>query len=220
MNTAMLPRALALGAGLSAAVGAQAEVVTYTADFGPARTNWTEVMTLPKWDGSLGTLQGVTLTLGGSVAGSARFESTDAGPATIDMTLSAELAMKRPDNTSLVVALPLVNTTDNVTAFDGTIDFGGDSGRTHDNLSASDTQSLTVLPADADFALFLGAGNLSLDIKATGASVGSGSGNLIVQFLTDASAHAEIEYRYIPVPTPGAFGLAAAAGLFVSRRRR
>ena len=106
-----------------------------------------------------------------------------------------------PDLSTLVVTLPVATTTDNVTAFDGTIDFGGTSGRTHPGLSANSANGRCSSTA-ADMALFTGAGNIVLPCAGTCASHGSGAGNLILQFQTLASASAQVTYYYSQCITP------------------
>lgn len=169
--------------------------ITYSASVSLSPTNWSTTMSFPKYDLDPACLQSICFELNGHVEGSAKFESMDAGPATVAMSLQSTITLKRPDNTTLVVVIPLANTSDNVTAFDNVIDFGGTSGKTYSGLSgnATDTKCTT---APADLALFSGTGNIALPITAAGTSYGSGAGNLILQFATSASAGATVTYTY------------------------
>lgn len=193
-------------------------------DFIPAQTtNWNEMANLQKFDTNLGTLVAIKLTLLGSVAGEARFESLDAAPTTVTTNLSATLTLFRPDMTTLVVALPAASTMDMVTAFDGMSDFGGTSGRTYTDLQAVDSNMATLGPpvSMSDEALFAapGGGMLNLPVTAIGTSNASGAGNLLVQFNTMAGARATIEYTY-KVPEPATLALLLIGGPVLFRRRR
>jgi len=205
------------------ATGATAATVSYGPyAIGLSTTNWANSIGLQMFDPSLGTLNSISFTLNGHVEGNAKFESMDASPATVGMDLSAMLTLQRPDLSTLVVTIPLASTTDNVTAFDGTIDFGGTSGKTYNNLNANDSDSATTSTA-ADKALFTGLGFINLPVKAQGASTGYGAGNLLLQFQTLASASASVTYDYTPIPEPSSL-LALMSGLglvgFAVRRRR
>lgn len=120
-----------------------------------------------------------------------------------------------------MISLPIASTSDNVTAFDGTIDFGGTSGKSYTGLSNSDSET----GSSVDYATFTGSGNVSLPIKAQGTSTGSGAGNLLLQFATNAAASASVTYTYSAVPEPAslmslAIGLVSLAGYRLGRRRR
>lgn len=186
-------------------------------------TNWISSVTVPKFDGALGTLTKITFKLDGYVEGSAKFESLDAAPATVTMALSAEVTLQRPDLSSLVVSLPVANTLDNVSAFDGFIDFGGSSGKTYPALSAGDLQSSMLFApfSPVDAANFIGGplDTVTLPAKARGTSTGSGAGNLLLQFATSASAGVMVTYEYNPIPEPTTLALFALAGLALVRRR-
>jgi len=56
--------------------------------------------------------------------------------------------------------------------------------------------------------------------RLRGISSGSGAGNLILQFFTDASLSWVVEYDYNEIPAPGAVALFGLAGIGAARRRR
>lgn len=183
-------------------------------------TNWSDTISVPRFDPALGTLQSIEFELSGHVEGSAKFESLDAAPATVTMNLAAEIELQRPDTSVLVVAIPVVSTLDNVLAYDGSTDFLGDSGRTYAGLSGDASETQTSPPPAGDLALFTGLGHIDLPIVATGASTGSGAGNLILQFNTSALAEAIVRYDYTPIPEPSAMSLFAVCGVVAVRKRR
>lgn len=201
MNTLRLSLvALALtGTALS---GAAQQTQCFTDSIPLQATNWSNTVTIPKFDPNLGTLQSIQFSLTGRIEGSARAESLDAAPTVVTTSFSANITLTRPDLTPLVVTLPIANFMDSFTAFDGTIDFLGTSGETHAGIMTSDTQMQTSPPPLSDLALFTGAGNIVLPVTATGQSIATGAGNLITQFLTDAAADVQVCYTYLPNTPP------------------
>lgn len=201
-SAALISLSLALaGMLLLAASPVPAGTVTQNVSLGLLNTNWTRSFTINKFDTSLGCLDSVCFSLAGYVEGSAAFESRDLDPATVMMDLAATIKLQRPDGSLIVETIPLAHTVDNVTAFDGVIDFGGTSGRTYDGLSADKTEGrCTALVSDKQ--LFTGAGTLVLPVVALGSSSGSGAGNLLLSFTTTASASAVVTYHYSECPVP------------------
>lgn len=218
-------RASALGAIAVVAasnVNVSAGTVTYgPAAFGPATTNWSSSLLLPQWDPALfpgQVLTGVSFTLDGSVTGNASFESLDAAPATINLNLQSTITMLDPNNVPVVTVIPVANTSDLASAFDGVIDFGGTSGKSYLGLSGTASNSGT----SGNLALFTGSGSVLMPVSATGTSSGSGAGNLITQFATSAGAEATVTYTFTAVPEAGSMILCGlgALGAFVAMRRR
>lgn len=184
-------------------------------------------MTFNKFDGTLGTLQEIILSLSGHVEGTAKYESLDASPSTVTLALTASITLSRPGGSSIVQTLPVANVTDSATAYDGVTDFAGTSGNTFSNLSADAVNNATLTSA-SDLALFTAAvpgDTISLDLTALGNSSGSGAGNLITQFLTNAGGTATVQYVYdngIQVPEPSilaVFGV-GLIGLGAAHRRK
>jgi hypothetical protein len=208
---------------LTAATGvAKADQVTFMASVPLGPTNYNSSVSVSKFDPALGILNKVTFMLTGHVEGSAAFESLDAEPALVEMELAAEITLQRPDLSTLVVALPLVATSDNASAFDGLIDFGGASGKSYAGL-ANTVSEMSMSMNPLDLLLFTGPagmpGNITLPVVAEGASTGSGAGNLLLQFATSASADVKVTYEYT-VPEPATAGLTGLLGVGLLRRRR
>lgn len=183
-------------------------------------TDWSDSLTIPQFNPALGTLQSVKIVLNGHVEGSAAYESLDNDPALVNLDLVAEIILTRPDASVLVSVLPLANVSENAGAFDGAIDFDGDSGSTFDGLSA-DEMDMTTLNSPADLLLFTGLGNVLLPISANGQSAATGPGNITQLFSTSAGADVQVTYTYAAVPEPASCVLACAAlaGLAVIGRR-
>lgn len=203
---------------------ADAAQLTYTRNIPLSTTNWANSISVPKFDPSLGTLDGITFTLAGHVEGTARLENLETIPANITVNLSALLKMMRPDTSVIVVTIPVVSVTELIPEFDGVVDFAGLSGRTHENLAADHSETVVSPPPASDLILFSGMGDIILPVSAEGFSSGSGAGNLLLQFNTLASAEATVTYDYTAVPEPSGLlalltGIGGLAGL-VTRFRR
>lgn len=200
--------------------GARAATQSHQGTISLATTNWTEYITIPKFDPALGTLDQITFTLSGHVEGLAQFESFDASPSTVTMDLSAIMQLQRPNSTILVEVIPLASTSDAVTAYDQTFDYGGTSGRTYDNLSDTKVESKTSPPPLSDLTLFTGLGDIILPVVATAHSSASNGGNIQSHFSTSASACATVEYTYTAIPEPsGIVALLVGLGSLIPFRR-
>jgi len=181
---------------------ATADQLCHTATIPSATTNWNNSVSVPKFDPSLGTLTAIQFSLTGTETVTAKAESLDAQPSTVTLNFQCTMTLTRPDNSVIVIAIPLQTFVDHFTAFDGAIDFRGTSGATHANITVSDTQSANSPPPTSDLALFTGpAGNpgmITLPIAAAGTSNASGAGNLISQFNQAASASVTVCYTFTP----------------------
>jgi hypothetical protein len=182
--------------------GPQTAQVCYNDSIPFQFTNWSSSVSIPKFDPTLGDLVSIEFQLQAQVRGSARAESLDNSPTTVNTQFAATITLTRPDLSLLVVSVPVANFTDNFTAFDGVIDFGGTSGVTHANILANDMQSVMSPPPASDLVLFTGAGNIVLPVTAAGNSMATGSGNLITQFSTEAEALVRVCYNYLPNTPP------------------
>ena len=190
--------ALAAGAALAANAAATGSTLTFSSSIPVTNTNWSLSVSLPKFDPAQGVLNSVTLTLDGHIEGQAAVESTDASQTTITTQFRADITLARPDNSVIAIVIPQVDNMVTLASFDGTIDFAGPSGMTFANLMQNASQSVTSPPPISDLALYTGVGNIVLPVTAVGTSIATGSGNVITQFTTKASAVVTIVYQFTP----------------------
>lgn len=206
---------------------ANAAIITQSQTITQASTNYSTTLTFDLFDlGSGFDLTKVSFSIDGDVFGNASVESLDASPSVIEIELSVTLTLFDPFNSPLVISIPLFAQSFNASAYDGTIDFGGTSGASFTGLNAS--QLITEVYTDAGtLSDFTGPGTISLDFSAQGSSSGSGAGNLVSQFATEAAGVVEIEYEYQPasvsVSEPSlialfGLGLIALGGMRRSRK--
>ncbi len=166
-------------------------------------TNWQNNLSFQKFDSSLGILVGVQLSLGAQVEVAAVFESLDAAPAIINLTLSGVVNVFRPGplTSPIVSANPTFMTTESVSAYDGITDFRGTSGRSFPPQLFSQSASMN-LGTMSDLSLFTGPsgnpGSITLPVTAMGASIATGAGNLITSFTTRAGGDIQVCYLYYP----------------------
>ena len=195
---------------------------------GTTATNFTDRPIVPdfnQFDITLGLLNSITIELIGTVTGSAWAESLDASPTTVTLTLQALVGFS-VGNTSLLQVIPTVASNSNLTAFDGTIDFAGPSGIAFEGLMGTDVGSIVLMGAAMD--PWIGQGTVTGLCSGTGQSTGTGAGNLVTQFATQAGCDVAITYDYTPQPTspiptvpePGTFSLMLLAGASAFVRHR
>lgn len=193
--------------------------VTYTDIIPMAKTTWNGSMEIPKFNMPGYELTSVRIDLAGDIVGSAKGENLGSSSDILTMDLRSEITLKRPDGSVLVVTMPVLSTEDSLGSYDGTIDFGGTSGCSYNDIEVSKSESSTFTSA-VDMSLFTGSGNITLPVSAAGASTFSGPGSVITNFSTQAGATASITYNYVPVPEPVTIGLLCLGSLSCLIRRR
>lgn len=205
------------------ASAATAETVTYSASVDTQLTNFTQEVSVSQFNASLGELQSVMIDLRGFVSGSARVENEGPSATNITAMLGAEISLSTSTGEELAVVLPSIDQAIMLESFDGTLDFGGLSGRSLDDqfADAMDTGFVT----GSDMAPFIGGGDIDLILEAIATSTFTGSGNLTQSVRTFASAEIDVTYDYtavatVPVPAAASLMLLALGGLGFAARRK
>jgi hypothetical protein len=208
-------------AAILAMAGAQAGTVSFSASKVLTTTNWTDNLSLNRFDSSLGTLTGVSFSYSGSVSSNFSLESLDNAPSIVTVNAAGQLVFSGPFSDTLNI---MGSTTQALSAFDGVIDFGGTSGAIVGPVTGSQGGIFAVV---GSLASFIGAGAFNVGVAGTGLSNASGAGNLITQISTQAGADVTVTYTFdaltqqVPEPSGLALvGLALAAAGAASRRRK
>jgi len=211
---------------------ANALMKTYTDTFELAPTDITDaLLSVQKFDGSLGTLQNVTVGFDGQIIGNARVESEDAEPQTLTFNLSGILKLVEYTDTIDNLFEETVSTSDSfdATAYDGTLDFGGTSGKTFEGLTATfNGENVFVDQTALDF--FTGADNVDFLFSTSTTSRVTGAANITSSISTKAGATVTVTYKYDdmsggvspePTPEPAAIlGLGLFAGVGILSKNR
>lgn len=185
---------------------ARADSETWTNSVPFLKTGWVMSLSIPKWDPATHpgfTLVGIDLKLTGSVLGAVRYENMDAGTAEVTTSLTGYFSLNRPDNTVLLQVQPISVFSDTLSGFDGSLDFGGGSGRAYTDLLTQKTVQFSSPPPLSDLPLFTGSGDIPLVMTAYGVTQGEGGGNLVISTSASAAAEAVVTYHYVTgIPEP------------------
>jgi len=188
------------------------------------KTDIEDTISVQKFNSKLGTLKSVKIDFVGDLKGDARFENRSSRSTSVLVDLAGELKLELPEGVERFNVTPTQSYTYNVTAFDGTSDFGGTSGRTVNGLTATLSETKTVTSGDEFFQYFLGKGTADFKFFAFANSRVVGSGNFDSQINTYAAANLTVTYEYdaTTVPEPSAaigIGLFAGIGLLSQRKK-
>lgn len=205
------------------ATAASAATLEFTDSVSVQTTDWSETLAVSQFDSALGTLTSVMVMLAGGVEGEAKAESLDNAASTVTLQLDAEITASTALLGNVGTVLPVVDVSTGLTAFDGTIDFGGTSGFDAGTISATDSDMNTFF--GVDMSEFIGAGTVSIFVAAEGNSAATGAGNIVSQFATRADATVTVKYTYdeaisaVPLPAGLVLMGTALAGLGLMRRK-
>ena len=186
--------------------------VAQTLTLSPNPAGWGTVWAVNQFDSSLGTLLAVDVTVNGTMIASVDAENLASGAITYQTTQEAVISLGLPGNQAAQIGY---SATDNINlgAFDGSLDYGGPSGRSDTNLT---TQRLyNGIFADSPFetaetdpvllAAFTGTGVYDLPISSLGTSLAEGGANLQSILTSNIGAAIQLAYVYTPAADPACF---------------
>jgi hypothetical protein len=119
-----------------------------------------------------GVLVGIGLELQATNRTTFRLENLEPTPQTINASSTITVAASTSGN-ALFTTAPVASISNSVTAFDGTIDFGGSTGNYGSGFSAPpvsgvNTENRTITSSDPLWSIFSGTGVVSVDATASG----------------------------------------------------
>jgi hypothetical protein len=170
-----------------------------TATFTPFSTGGSQTQSVAQFNPALGTLNSVQVILNGTLNSDVKVENLDAAPSTVNAQVNGNLSLQGPGGTSLSVSPTISENSTSLSPYDGTLDYGGTSGRDFGEQSASAQQSITLTN---NLSAWEGTGNVSLTESAQSTSTVSGSGNEQVHICSEGAGTATVIYNYTPAPPP------------------
>jgi hypothetical protein len=118
----------------------------------------------------------------------------------MELSAAVSVTLASDPGTTLTIAAPAVTEVFDLTAFDGTLDFGGTSGTTFADIEEGDTAIQTFTDA-ATLAAATGSGSFGFLVDAVGTSFADATGgNISTFFLSQAAVTITVTYDYEPVP--------------------
>ena len=147
---------------------------------------------------TMGTLTEVDVVTSGTFSTEFAAENLASSSNVITGTTAANLSINVPSG-AIPLSIPSVTESFNASPFDGTLDYGGTSGKEFAAVTSSSTTQTTVLTSPAALAAFTG--NFRIPITVSGHANGSATANnsdIADGFHTQTSATITVIYHYDP----------------------
>jgi hypothetical protein len=171
--------------------------LTKTVTFASAPTDFNLQGMLDQFDPSLGALQEIDITHAGSITSDIKVENTSTSSGSvINGTVSGDLTLQAPGGVNDKLSLSQYAGTFTARAFDGQIDFQGDSGSDFGQKTANGSNQI-VLTGSA-ITPYVGTGQVQLTETGHATSTAEGGGNLVVNVLSTGQSSITVVYKYIP----------------------
>jgi hypothetical protein len=211
-------RITTIAAALATAAAAQASFTQIETDsvFGQFQPN--EDLAVPQFNGNPADLISVAIEIEATVDLEHFVELTggSAGGGW-DYSTDWSLNIDTPNGLNAIDLADVFESSGDLDAPDGVLDFDGPSGETVTDQAAG-SFSIILNASTDDLSAFIGSGDavfpVTTDAFFSGNTSGSGGGG------ASTTLNADTTVTYTFVPTPGTAGIAALAGLAATRRRR
>ncbi len=159
-------------------------------------TNFLQTLQVPKFDQPGDVLVAVHFDISGRGDGQIRVENQAASAVTATSTFRCDFNLLRPDNSVILTGGSTRVFNDNLSAFDGNLNYGGPSGQSHNNLTVSIHVTHTSPMPASDLALFTGSGTIALVLEALDNSTVTGGSQLAWTTKQVADARISVCYEF------------------------
>lgn len=216
---------------LACAGSASAATISVTQTLGPTPTYVITSMPFAKFDPSLGTLTGVTISASATQNAPTlklTWNGTAASPSNRFLRYAFDWNSSISQGSTVIAsgAAEAPANSDPTSPFTNWGSFALPAGlEPGQHVTFSDPSWVvsinnTVNIAAGDLATYIGLDSVAVDISLTNFFGISFLNNWNMQLTTTATASVTVEYTYTPIPTPAAASLLGLAGVVASRRRR
>jgi hypothetical protein len=196
--------------------GSQATGVSVTSSIGPSQPPWINMaLSVPQFQPVAGQrLIQADVVLMGGVSGQVRVENlSSSNGCTSTWCLGASLQITLPVPMSPVDLAVHQCGSDTLAAFDGTLDYAGTSGFTHNVPLSFQTDTVTITDPAVLASVFTGSGEVNFTSSALDTSTHQGCGSSAVIFINESVAIVNVVYTYcsagVTMCVPGEFGTMA-----------
>ncbi len=153
--------------------------------------------TVPQFWPTLGTLTSVDVITNASLVTGAKVENLDSSAANVSINLTGTAILSQGGQTLTTTQLSGAESAP-LSAFDGTPDFAGTSGKTFAPYTTQGSSAVTLNASTTDLSAFEGAGTVSLTYGSQDSGSISGSANVAAKLNMTTGATVRIIYHYIP----------------------
>ncbi|HEY7156746.1 MAG TPA: choice-of-anchor E domain-containing protein [Gemmataceae bacterium] len=185
----------------AAPVPSGTQTQTATATFTAFKTGGSETQTVAQFNPSLGTLTGVQILFNGQLSSDVQVENLDGAASNVNAQVNGNLTLQGPGLQAVSVS-PAINEGTTLSADDGTLDYGGSSGKDFGNQSAQASQTANLTAGSNDLSAWIGTGAVSLTEQAQSTSTVSGSGNQQTHIDSTGGGTVQVIYSYTPAAPP------------------
>jgi len=197
--------ALSVLASANSAAHAQGlQQVVHVVDVQRTPGDWSRTVDVPRFDGSLGTLQSVQFDFTASARASIGEENVDAVPAQANVNVTSAIGLTLPNGSGYSFTVPMAAFSDSLDAFDGTFDYGGTSGMMRVGIEANSSTSVNLASDTDDLSAYVdatGGGFVTASITSSTVSNITASAKVMTRVQQTSGARLVVTYTYAVAAT-------------------